>query len=62
MSIDISVHYAFNHDGVAVIHADATIIHSPHEGFDNEKLFKLETDLSAFVTDRLNGAIKKGVK
>lgn len=35
------------------------IEHSPSEGFDNEKLGKLEKDLSVYVTDRLRDAIKK---
>ena len=34
------------------------IEHSPSEGFDNEKLGKLEKDLAVYVTDRLRDAIK----
>ena len=34
--------------------------HSPREGFDNEKLGKLETDLSDLLTERINDAIKRG--
>ena len=60
MSIDILIHHVFDSTGVAALHADATITHSPREGFDNEKLLELETDLSIFVTKRLNAAIKRG--
>ena len=35
------------------------IEHSPSEGFDNEKLGKLEKDLAVSVTDRLRDAVKR---
>ena len=59
MNICIDIHYAIDPFGVAALHADATITHSPKEGFDNEKIGKLEEDLSTIVTERLNDAIKK---
>lgn len=36
------------------------ITHSPSEGFDNEKLGQLETDLADFLAKRINDAIKRG--
>ena len=45
---------------IVAVKCDAKITHSPSEGFDNEKLAELETDLAEFLTKRINGAIKRG--
>ena len=60
MSIDIRLEYVNDAYGVAGVIAQATIFHSPSEGFDNEKLGELEKDLGELITKRLNLAIKKG--
>ena len=45
---------------IAGVQVDTRITHSPSEGFDNEKLGELETDLADFLKKRINDAIKKG--
>jgi len=61
MSIDIYLHESRTSSGqMAAVCAEARILHSPREGFDNEKLGALERDLSVFLTDRINAAIKRG--
>lgn len=42
------------------VQVETRITHSPSEGFDNEKLGQLETDLADFLTKRINDAIKRG--
>lgn len=61
MTIDIHLYCATDIYGTpAAVEAKATILHSPSEGFDNEKLGELEKDLGELITKRLNLAIKKG--
>ena len=45
---------------LACVQVKTQITHSPSEGFDNEKLGQLETDLADFLTKRINDAIKRG--
>ena len=45
---------------IACVQVETRITHSPSEGFDNEKLGQLETDLADFLTKRINDAIKRG--
>jgi hypothetical protein len=60
MSIDIELQVARDIHGICAIHADAIIMYSPREGFDADKLAALERDLSSYIEDRLNDAVKKG--
>lgn len=60
MTIDIQLYCATSVYGTPeAVDAKATILHSPSEGFDNEKLGELEKDLGELITKRLNLAIKK---
>lgn len=42
------------------VNVDVMIMHTPREGFNNEKLGKLERDLKVMLRARLNDALKKG--
>ena len=60
MNIYIDLNYANDAHGIFAINAQAVVTFSPREGFDAEKIGKLERDLGQFVTTRLNDALKKG--
>ena len=62
MSIDIMINETRDVYGATVgVQVFAQITHSPREGFDNEKLGQLETDLADFLTKRINNALRKAV-
>lgn len=49
-----------SHGRTVDVPEDVVIMHTPREGFDNEKLGKLERDLKVMLRARLNDALKKG--
>ena len=61
MNISVYVYQTSDHHGrTCAVDVRAVVEHSPREGFDNEKLGQLETDLADFLTKRINDAIKRG--
>lgn len=60
MSIEIELHHAVDFHGTISVNAGATILYSPREGFDADKIAALENDLGPYITARLNDALKKG--
>ena len=61
MTIDIALYYATPNGGrKCAVDAVATILSSPREGFDADKLAALEQDLGLFIGKRLNDALKNG--
>lgn len=60
MSIEIELRHAVDFHGTNSVNARATILYSPREGFDADKIAALENDLGPYITARLNDALKKG--
>lgn len=61
MSIEIEIFHAIDGTGCVIsVDAQATVLYSPREGFDPDKIAALERDLGPFITQRLNAALKKG--
>ena len=61
MSIEIEIFHAIDAtDYVIHVDAQATILHSPREGYDPAEIAALERDLGPYISKRLNDALKKG--
>ena len=61
MSIDLDIYTGKDARGrITAVDVRATILSSPREGFDADRLAALECDLGTFITGRLNCALKNG--
>ena len=61
MTIEIEIFHAiYGTGGEISVDAQATVLYSPREGYDPDKIAALERDLGPFITQRLNAALKKG--
>lgn len=61
MTIDIDIYHVLDARGcVSSVDVRSTILYSPREGFDPDKIENLERDIGLFIQGRLNAAIKKG--
>ena len=61
MSIDLDIYSSVDAYGAACsVEVQATVLYSPREGFDPDKIAALERDLGPYITTRLNDAVKKG--
>lgn len=61
MSIEIDVYSMTDWTGrVCSVEVKSTILYSPREGYDPDKIESLEYSLAPFIAARLNEALKKG--
>lgn len=61
MSIGIDIYRTVDSRGsTGPVAVRATILWSPREGYDADKLAALERDLGPYIEARLNDALKKG--
>ena len=61
MNIDIEIWEMTDGTGrVSSVDVKSTIMYSPREGFNADKIAGLERDIGLFVKERLNAAIEKG--
>ena len=61
MSIDLDIYRGIDANGAAcAIDVQATILFSPREGYNADKIAALEHDLGPFIAARLTDALKKG--
>jgi hypothetical protein len=61
MDIDIAIREMTDAAGrVCSVDVKSTIMYSPREGFNADKIAGLERDIGLFVKERLNSAIERG--